>query len=108
MNADTKEKIGCFCIVTGFVSLFAFVIIAPLYKNGIIGRTPQPGQYWIAQYQNDNPFIAHETNTVLAVKNGYVSFKNARGEWNNTVAAFRCENKLVGNVSPPRPTVEDP
>ena len=109
MKSDTKETLlGGFCVCLFFFSLLLFAIGAPLYCSGHVGRKVEPGQYWIAQYQNDNPFIAHETNMVLAVKNGYVSFKNARGEWNNTVAAFRCENKLVGHAPAPKPQVEDP
>ena len=80
----------------------------PAYKGGIIGRMPQPGDYYIEYYQHDTPFIAHETNMVLSVKNGYISFRNSKGDWNNTVSAFRGTHKHVGHVPSPTPPLEDP
>ena len=108
MKIDTKEAIGKICFAAFFLSLLVFCTVGSLWYNGIIGRTPKVGDYYIEDYQHDNPFIAHETNVVLSVKNGYISFRNSKGEWNNTVSNFRCIHKHVGHVPPPKPIVEDP
>lgn len=85
-------------IITFFLSLVVFSIVGPLWCTGTIGRTPKVGDYYIEDYQHNNPFIAHETNVVLFVKNGYISYRNSKGEWNNAVSSFRCTHTHVGHV----------
>jgi hypothetical protein len=91
-----------------FLSVIVAAILTPLYFTGVIGRPLKVGDYYIEDYEHDNPFIAHETNVVLAVKNGYVSFRNKTGDWNSRVSNFRSRHTYVGHVPPPTPPLEDP
>ena len=105
MKSSTNEKLSITFVA---LSLLALAVVPPLYFTGTIGRTPKVGDYYISDYLWDNPYVAHETNTITGVSNGYVCYSNSKGSFTDTVVSMRNCYTHVGHVPPPKPLVEDP
>ena len=95
------EILGRLVVIVFIVSFIAAIFLVPFWLGGDIGRTPKTGDYYIEKYQHDNPFIYHETNTIVAVRNGYVSYKKYDSkEYNQTLCSFRLTYIHVGHTPP--------
>jgi len=73
-----------------------FCIYMAIYSTGTIGKTPQVGDYYVPKWEQEDPFIYHNTNTVLAVKQGHVQYLNQYGIRSDTISSFRICYTYVG------------
>ena len=79
-----------------FLSVCALWFCA-LYFTGVIGRTVKAGDYYVPSWEQENPFISCQTNTVLVVKQRYVQYSNQYGIHSDTISSFRVSNIYVGS-----------
>ena len=82
-----------FSLLGGAVLFCAFMAI---YSTGTVGKTPQVGDYYVPKWEQSDPFIYHNTNTVLAVKQGHVQYSNQYGIRSDTISSFRICYTYVG------------
>jgi len=73
-----------------------FCIFMAIYSTGIIGKTPQVGDYYVPAWEQKDPFAVHHTNMVLAVKSGYVLYSNIYENRSEPVSFFRTYYTYVG------------
>jgi hypothetical protein len=74
-------------------SLLFCIFMALLYSV----VTPRVGDYYVLKWEQENPFIYHNTNIVLAVKQGHVQYRNQYGIRSDTISNFRICYTCVGS-----------
>ena len=89
-------------LISFFVCSALFCAFMAIYYTGTIGKTPHVGDYYVAKWEQKDPFAVHNTNTILAVKQGYVQYKNQFGIRSDTLSSFRVCYTYVGR-SPEKP-----
>jgi hypothetical protein len=77
------------CIFSLLGAAVLFCAFMAIYSTGTIGKTPQVGDYYVPKWEQKDPFIFHNTNTILAVKQGHVQYSNQYGIRSDTISSFR-------------------
>lgn len=87
--------------VLAVICVLALIFTVMGWGVGIVGAPIRIGAAYVDSTEGMNPFVAHTTNTILDVKDGYVLYRTQNGELRTTSKdAFRRENTKISG--PPR------